>query len=528
MAQRYQVVMVGGGPVGVALALDLGLRGISCAVVERFTTPQRIPKGQGLTQRTLEHFYFWGIEKELRAQILRPKGYPIGNVTAYRDLMSEYWYRPPGREIVRDYYFQDNERLPQYLMEGVLRTRLKDCPQVDTYFGWRGETIEQDDSSARVTISRRDTGERQVLEADYIVGTDGAHSTVREQLGIGRDGADYDTRMVLAVLRSRQLNEGLKRFPECTTYRVLHPDLGGYWKFFGRVDADESFFFHAPVNKDTTPDNFDFAALVHEAGGFQFDVEFDHVGFWDLRIAVADRYRDGRIFIAGDAAHSHPPYGGFGLNSGLEDATNLGWKLAGVLNGWGGEGLLGSYSEERRPIFEETGRAVIAGGIEKDRQFLETYSPEKDRTEFERAWNQMSEDAGRQQQSYEPHYEGSPIVLGPINGVCSIHGKYSYEAHAGHHLTPQELSTGRNVFEELGPGFTLLAFGEQDKAVKAFEQAASSQKIPLKVVKDSYADRRTEYKAPLILVRPDQYVVWTGDEAPSDVTGVFQRVTGNG
>jgi 4-hydroxyisophthalate hydroxylase len=528
MANRYQVVMVGGGPVGVALALDLGLRGISCAVVERFMTPQRIPKGQGLTQRTLEHFYFWGIDRELRAAIIRPKGYPIGNITAYRDLMSEYWYRPPGREVVRDYYFQDNERLPQYLMEGVLRNRLQDCPQVDTYFGWRGDTVDQDDTTARVTITKSDTGERQVLEADFIVGTDGARSTVREQLGIDRGGADYDTRMVLAVLRSRQLNDGLKRFPECTTYRVLHPDLKGYWKFFGRVNADESFFFHAPVNKDTTPDNFDFHGQVQEAAGFKFDCEFDHVGFWDLRIAVASRYRQGRVLIAGDAAHSHPPYGGFGLNSGLEDATNLGWKLAAVLNGWGADVLLDSYGEERRPIFVETGEAMIAGGIEKDRKFLETYSPEKNKAEFEQAWKAMSTAAGQQQQSYEPHYEGSRVLFGPPNGVCSIHGKYSYEAHAGHHLTPQELSSGRNVYEELGSEFTLLAFGDQDRAVKAFEEAAAVQNIPLKLVKDSYADRRTEYKAQLILVRPDQYTVWTGDDAPADAGAILRRVTGRG
>src|SRR5215212_4802993 len=526
MAQRYQVVMVGGGPVGVALAVELGLRGISCAVVERYTSPQRIPKGQGLTQRTLEHFYFWGINEGLRAAKIRPAGYPIGNITAYRDLMSEYWYRPPGREVVRDYYFQDNERLPQYLMEGVLRTRLRDCPQVDTYFGWRGESVEQDEKSARVTIVKSDTGERQVLETDYVVGTDGAHSTVREQLGIGRDGADYDTRMVLAVLRSRQLNEGLKRFPECTTYRVLHPDLKGYWKFFGRVDADESFFFHAPVNKATTTENFDFHGLVQGAAGFELDCEFEHVGFWDLRIAVADRYREGRIFIAGDAAHSHPPYGGFGLNSGLEDATNLGWKLAATIAGWGSESLLDSYGEERRPIFVETGEAMIAGGIESDRKFLDRYNPEHDRAEFEKAWKELEMTSGTRQQAYEPHYEGSSVVVGPPDGVCSIHGKHSFRAVAGHHLTPQELSTGRNVFEELGPGYTLLAFGASEADVSSAENTARAMGIRLKVVQDTQADGRSSYEAKLILVRPDQYVVWTGDELNDPARSIFERVTG--
>ena len=158
---------------------------------------------------------------------------------------------------------------------------------------------------------------------------------VREQLGIDRGGADFDQRMVLAVFRSRELHEGLERFPERTTYRVLRPELAGYWQFFGRVDVGEGWFFHAPVPRETTPDNYDFLGLMQDAAGFQFAASFDHVGFWDLRIAVASRYRADRVFIAGDACHSHPPYGGFGLNSGLEDVANLGWKLAAVLQGLG-------------------------------------------------------------------------------------------------------------------------------------------------------------------------------------------------
>lgn len=525
MADRYQVIIAGGGPVGVALAVDLGLRGVSCALVERHKTPQRIPKGQNLTQRTLEHFYFWGIAGELRAARVMPKGYPIGGVTAYGDLMSQWWYAPPGREVVRSYYFQDNERLPQYCSEEVLRTRLGDCPSVKTYFGSSAKQFEQDDRGVRVTVA--DEGwpyEERVLEADYLVGCDGARSAVRDSLGIDRGGADFDQRMVLAVFRSRELHEGLKRFPERTTYRVLHPDLKGYWQFFGRVDVGEGWFFHAPVPGDATAESCDAQGLIQRAAGFEFSAEFDHVGFWDLRIAVASQYRQGRVFIAGDAAHSHPPYGAFGLNSGLEDVANLGWKLAAALEGWGGETLLDSYDKERRPIFVETGEEVIAAGIESDRTFLERYNPHRDQAEFEHAWKQLEVESGSRQQSYEPHYEGSPVVLGPPGGVCSIHGKHSYAAVAGHHLAPQPLSSGRNVFEELGPGFTLLAFGDGD--IKALEQAAKAQGVPLKVLRDTYDEPRTAYGSRLVLVRSDQYVVWAGDELPSDPAGLVRTVTG--
>jgi 2-polyprenyl-6-methoxyphenol hydroxylase-like FAD-dependent oxidoreductase len=519
-ARQFQVIVVGGGPVGLALAVDLGLRGVSCAVVERRLTPQRIPKGQGLTQRTLEHFYFWGIADELRAARLLPPGYPIGGVTAYGDLMSEYWFAPAGREVVRSYYFQDNERLPQYLTEEVLRRRLAELPNVVCMFGQAATTIEQDDSGVRVRLEDDD----EELQAEYVVGCDGARSTVREQLGIDRLGADFDQRMVLAVFRSRELPEGLKRFPERTTYRVLRPELAGYWQFFGRVDVGEGWFFHAPVPRDAHPESYDFHALIQQAAGFSFGATFDHVGFWELRIAVASRYRVGRVLIAGDACHSHPPYGGFGLNSGLEDVANLGWKLTAKLEGWGSDALLDSYGEERRPIFVETGEAMIAGGIEADRAFLERYSPERDRAEFAAAWQSLEANARTRQQSYEPHYEGSSVVVGPPGAVCSIFGQHSFAAQAGHHLTPQPLSSGRNVFEDLGRGFTLLAF---DADANAFAQAAQSLRVPLKVISDTYAQERQAYAARLVLVRPDQYVVWTGDAAPPDVHALFRKVTGS-
>src|ERR1700674_5298850 len=141
MEKRSQVIIVGGGPVGMALAVDLGLRGIACTLVERHRVPQRIPKGQNLTQRTLEHFYFWGCVDELRAARLLPPGFPIGGITAYGSLAGRYWYAPPGREAVSDFYYQPHERLPQYLTESVLRTRIKAFGSVVALFGWSATRI---------------------------------------------------------------------------------------------------------------------------------------------------------------------------------------------------------------------------------------------------------------------------------------------------------------------------------------------------------------------------------------------------
>jgi 4-hydroxyisophthalate hydroxylase len=522
---QTSVIVVGGGPVGLGLAATLGKAGIPCVVLERKIDPSAIPKGQNLTARSLEHFYYWDCADELRAARTMPDGFPIGGITAYLSLAGEYWYAPAGRETVSDFYYQRNERLPQYLTEAVLRTRVRALDSVSALFGWSAADIRWADDGVLVTAREDSSGARREIEGRYVVGCDGARSMVREQAGITSSGSDLNQRMVLAVFRSGDLDAGLERFPPRTTYRVLHPELEGRWRFFGRVDANGTWFFHSPVPEDATAASLDVHSLIERATGFPVACTFQHVGFWDLRVDIADTYRRGRAFIAGDAAHSHPPYGGYGLNTGLEDAVNLGWKLAAVLKEWGRPGLLDSYTRERRPIFVETGQA-ITDGIARDRAFLARYSPERDRAEFEDAWSART--AGdTAPPSYEPHYEGSPIVWGPPASACGVHGNHTFAARAGHHLAPVPLSRGRNIFEELGRGYTLVALTGDPRSAGAFEAAASKLRVPLSVLSDTFDGQRTEYKSRFILVRPDQYVAWSGDDLPADPEGVLRRVVGD-
>jgi len=524
MDRRHQVVIVGGGPVGIGLALDLGLRGIPCTVVEQRPHLSSIPKGQGLAQRTMEHMWNWGVAEQIRAARTMTPGHAIGQLTAYGNLMSEFWHASPARELVQDYYFQANERLPQYRTEEVLRRRLAELPHLHTHFGWKATAVSQDADGVRV-VAERD-GVQQKFRGSYVVGCDGGHSLVREQADIARRGTDWDELVALVVFRSPELHRALSRFPDRSTYRVLHPDLEGYWMFFGRVDVGEEFFFHAPVPSSAREQDYDFAALLHRAAGFTFDAAIEHVGFWDLRVQVAETYRAGRAFIAGDAAHTHPPYGGFGLNNGLEDAVNLSWKLTAAIEGWGGDRLLDSYSLERQAIFRDVGEDIIGGWIRDDREFLRSTSPTADRAEFERRFAEAAAGFGKRLRGFEPHYEGSPVVDGPPGGVTSAHGEHKFQARPGHHLPPQPLSSGRSVFEELGRGFTLLAFDADPDAVAEFEHAAKASGTPLTVVADTAAGGREAYGARLILVRPDQYVAWTGVDAPADLPALLARLTG--
>lgn len=519
--KEYDVVINGGGPVGMGLAIELGQRGIRTAVVERYREPSPIPKGQNLTQRTAEHFHFWGCERELREAHPLPADAGIGGMTTYGTLLSDYHYDWLNRAHVRDYYFRANARLPQYATERVLRARAVEIAEVEIFYGLAGRRLEVGDDGAELVAEGEDGAETGFF-GRYVVGCDGSRSVVRAASGITETLSDHNRMMALLVFRSPELHELLKRYPGKAFYNVLHPDFEGYWQFFGRVDYGLSWFFHAPVPFGTTAENHDFRGMLHRAVGQPFDLEFEHIGLWDLRISVADAYRKGRAFIAGDAAHSHPPYGGYGINTGFEDARNLGWKLAAVIEGWGGPELLDSYDAERRPVFASTARDFIERFIEEDHAFLERYSPERDAAEFEAAWSSRNLDAD-EVMAFEPNYAGSPIIGGP--GHPGAKGNHEHRARAGHHLSPRILPDGTNTFEHLGPGFTLLS--EDAHLVTAFEAAACEVGVPLSRVPVAAGALADAYGAPAVLVRPDQFVAWAGAEA-ADAGAVLRRAAGFG
>jgi 2-polyprenyl-6-methoxyphenol hydroxylase-like FAD-dependent oxidoreductase len=504
-----QVAVVGGGPVGLGLAIDLGLRGIDVVVVEKTRELHTIPKGQNLTQRTMEHFRAWGVEKRIREARLMPLDFPSAGVNAFGDLAGEYahpWFK---RSQVDRYYFTSNERLPQYLTERVLRDRLAGLDTVVVRYGCRAREV--DDRGSQVNVTTDDG----VITAAYVVGCDGSHSMVRDAAGITETRSDHDLKMVLLVFRSRDLHKILEeRYPKTAFFNVLHPDLDGYWRFLGRVDVGESWFFHAPVGPDSTETTFDYAGLLFETVGAEFSIDLDYIGFWDLRIATADTYRSGRIFIAGDAAHTHPPYGGYGINTGLEDARNLGWKMAADLDGWSGSGLLDSYSAERRPVFASTARDFIEAFIDRDREFITNHDADVDAAAFARAWDERK-GSSRGVSDYEPHYEGSPIVVGP-SGEPSAAGRHSLEPRPGHHLPPPGGEAG-DVFDSLGTGFTFInGSGQRETDATASARALG---IPIEVVEE----RR--YRVD-ILVRPDHYISWVGDGARIDLDGILRRSIG--
>jgi len=518
------VIIVGGGPVGMGLAIDLALRGVRSTVVERASTLHRIPKGQNLTQRTGEHFRAWGVSREIRDASPIPHAYGSAGVTAYGTFLGGYSYDWFRRGAVNQFYFAENERLPQYDTERVLRARAAQLDAIEVLYDRTVTGVSQDGDG--VTVEFVEDGKTRALRAPYAVGCDGSRSLVREAEGIEQDVDPHDRLMVLLVFRSKELHDLLERYPGKSIYNVLKPELDGYWQFLGRVDLGETWFYHAPVPMGTTAENTDFTAHLHAAVGATIAVEFDHIGFWDLRIAVARTYRNGRVFIAGDAAHSHPPYGGYGVNTGFDDIRNLGWKLAGAIAGWAGPGLLDSYSLERQPVFQSTAEHFIGRMIRDDRDFVRNFSPDKDKDAFEAEWARRASGGNADVTDYVPNYAGSPIVWGPDGARCGAQGEHRMTARAGFHLAPQALSSGRDLFDALGSGFALISLDGDPAVASAFQAAASEHGVPFTVIADSRDGGREAYEAAYVLVRPDLFVAWAGDETEGNEAALLARSVG--
>ena len=524
--KHYDVVVIGAGPVGCGLAIDLAQRGHSVCVIEKYQSSQRIPKGQNLTQRSGEHLRRWGVSDAIRKATLIPPEYGNQGITAYGSWLSGWHYDWFKRASVGEYYFADNERLPQYETERVLRARAASLSNVDLITGWAYRTHSEQTNSLTICVNKSDDETQHEIESSWLVGCDGARSPVREHAGIEQSLDARDKRMALVTFCSAELDQLLsERFPGCTIFNAVHPELDGYWQFLGRTDPHGSFFFHAPVSEESTVDTFDFPALLQRAAGVPVNATLEYVGFWDLRFTQAKNYRKGRVFVAGDAAHSHPPYGGYGVNLGFEDARNLAWKLDAILSGWGNDALLDSYSEERHPVFASTRDHFIARMIKNDADFTARFNPEVDRRAFEQQWNERARGGQKEVQLYVPHYSGSPVIDNDTDAASGAVGNHSHTAIAGFHLSPRDIGEDQvDLFALMGGGFSLIAIDAPQCTLDEFAGAAANLGVPLTVIVGSRTTENAQWQADLILVRPDEYIAWAGSAAQAKPAQLLRRV----
>jgi 2-polyprenyl-6-methoxyphenol hydroxylase-like FAD-dependent oxidoreductase len=521
-----EVVIAGAGPVGLALAVELGSRGVTCVVVEPRERSRRVPRAKLTNVRNMEHLRRWGLADELRARTPLPAAYStdiafVTQLLGGHELarFSNVFNTAPVRD---ERFAEPAQQVPQYIVEAVLRRGAEALPAVA--FRPAGERVERFDQDAEgVTVVT--TG--GTLRADYLVGCDGGGSTVREQAGIEMHGRRGIARNFSVVFRSRELARRIAFAPALHFWTVNERTPA----FMGPSDQDGLWWLQAT----RLPADVDFAALdplaliegvVGEGLG---DVEVVTTDPWEVHELMASGLRAGRVFLAGDAAHLHSPMGAHGMNQGLGDAVDLGWKLAATLQGWGGPALLHSYEAERQPFhrraIEEASLNYATLANELVRPDLDADGPAGDRArdEAERRIRQAKHREFNSLGLVLGHcVTGSPVIVDdgspvPAEEVETFTPRCRPGLRAPHAWLAPEVS----LYDRFGPGFTLLG----SDADGAFARAAAARGVPLTVVDE--AAIAALYDGRAALIRPDQIVAWAGDAAAADAGAVLDVATGH-
>jgi 2-polyprenyl-6-methoxyphenol hydroxylase-like FAD-dependent oxidoreductase len=532
---RPRVLIVGAGPVGLSLAIELGHRSIPCVVVERNDRVGYAPRAKTTNVRTREHLRRWGIADQLKAASPLGTDYPSNIVFCTRlagfqlTKFENAMYCAPGKNPL---YSEHAQWIPQYSVEEVLRAHAQSLPGVEIRFSSELQTFEQDTGSVTASVRDLNRGTVTKTTCEYLVGADGARSMVREAIGARMEGKYGLSRNFNVVFRAPGLAEAHRQGPAIMYWQVNAdaPSL------IGPMDRGDKWFFmptHVPEGMELA----DLAAApdwIRRATGIDLAYEVLSSDEWAASQLLADRYRDRRVFLAGDACHLHPPFGGFGMNMGIADGVDLGWKFAAVLQGWGGEGLLDSYERERRPVHKFVLEEAVTNHATLGNQLWQA-GIEDDSAEGARVRGEIGArvQAAKMREFYTLgvvlgyRYDDSPVIVGDgTDAMAHDFVNYVPSARPGGLAPHAWMHDGSSLYDHFGPGFTLLVTNDGDTAgVNAIRAAAAAGGVPLDVVRPSEPGIAELYKARFALIRPDQHVAWRGDAA-GDAAAVLTRIVG--
>lgn len=535
-ADAHEVLIAGGGPTGLVLAISLGMLGVPCVLVDKRPKPGFLPKMERCNARTMEIFRRLGIVDRIRSAGLAAD-LPM-DVFIVKSLAEPPLLRHPypsvaelkaaarrandGRHPAEPY-----QLISQYTLEPLLKSVAEAISGVEVRFGCELVDFEQGGGAVTSTLQYAD-GSQETLTSRYLAGCDGGASTVRERLGVELHGGGDSGLIELyqALYRSDELFERIQMGPG-RHYHVADTHA----TFLIVQDDTRHFTLHTAADRDV-----DMSELFRQVVGMPVDFELLYVGKWSQRLMLADRYREGNVFLAGDAAHLVIPTGGLGMNTGVGDATDLAWKLAGMVNGWGGRGLLDSYESERRPVGERnvnasriawTGRRAWRSVCTPE-VFVEGTVGEAARAEVVR----VAEIEQRKSNSLLGielgyRYEGSALVC-PEEGDAPDPNSFKYTPTSwpGGRLPNVWLPDGCALQDKLGFGFTLVRTTNDGIDVTELKDAFEDLGAPFEIVDVPGEDGHRVYERKLVLVRPDLHVVWRGDEAPVGARRLAAMATG--
>jgi 2-polyprenyl-6-methoxyphenol hydroxylase-like FAD-dependent oxidoreductase len=522
----------------------LGWLGVDCVVIEAGDGTVDNAKFVDINMRTMEYCRRWGIAEEIRdrgfdAHFPQDIIY-VTTLTGY--LLARQPFPPFAEFRTPPTAAERIARCPQTIFDPILQRTAAAYPSVRFRYRTRCEEVMQDPGGVTLQLTDVASGKRETLRAAYVACCQGAASTIREALGIGFEGAGTLSNNANVVFRSAELTRIHDKGPGF--YTAIGPE--GRWASILAIDGRTTWRLQLtrPVDR-TTFDTAEAARLIRRFAGRDFDFEIVSALVWTRREVVAERYAVDRIFLLGDAAHQLSPAGGFGLNTGVGDATNLSWKLAATFAGWGGASLLASYEAERRPIGRRNvraaterwnqnhvadsvpGEAILAAGPEGERvraQVRERLQPLLDRVNCGYEFGARYEDAGLQ---LGYRYEDSPLIVAdptppPPDDVRTYYPVARPGARAPHFWLREDAS----ILDTFGRGFVLLRLGRDAPPAGGFEQAAAERRLPLTVHAFDHPQLLHLYNQPLVLVRPDGHVAWRGGRPPADCGAILDVARG--
>jgi 2-polyprenyl-6-methoxyphenol hydroxylase-like FAD-dependent oxidoreductase len=537
MPNDTPVLVVGAGPVGLALAGDLGWRGIPCRLIEKTDGAILQPRMDLVGIRTMEFCRRWGIADWVR-DAPYPNDYPqdcvyVTGLNGYElgrePLPSRADERPPPQSP------QKRERVPQDLFDPILKRFAGSFPQVTLRYRTELLGYEQTAKGVRTRVRDAITGVTATISADFLVGADGASSTVREIAGIGMSGnpaLTYTTNVVFRCADFPALHDKGK------AYRFIFIGPEGTWLTIVAINGRDRFRMSIVGSPEkVSHGEADIHQALRRAVGRDFDYQIESVLRWVRRELVADSFGQERVFIAGDAAHLMSPTGGLGMNTGIQDAVDLGWKLQAVLRGWGGQYLLRSYEAERRPVAlrnvdvssRNLGRMLATRARRPPPELFEAgQQGDAVRREYG-AWftETMRHEWFMNGVHLGYRYDDSPVVwpdgtlAPPLESMT-----YTQTARPGARAPHVWLPDGRSTLDLFGRGLVLLRLGGKAPSGDGLRVAAEQRGVPLEIVTLDIAEAIKAYRSRLVLVRPDGHVAWRGDNEPKDTGAVIDVIRG--
>lgn len=532
------VIIAGGGPVGMTLALELAHHNVRSIVLEQNETTTRHPKMDLTNGRSMELFRRLGIVPALRA-VGVPEDHPLDVVWGTRlngHVLKRFAYPSPKVMSIRAIAANDGRstseppmRVSQIVLEPVLKAALDANSLIDVRFGSAFEDLTQDAGGVTVTVRKSATGEVEKLRCGYLAGCDGGGSKVRRKLNIELEGEHAIGRAYMVHFKSSAdilHRHGL----------IYHFQTG-----LGTVisqDGGETYTLQMMLPPGVDEKALDPADLLRQFAGEDFQFEILVSNPWSPHMVIAEEYGRGRVFLAGDAVHQVVPTGGYGMNTGIADAVDLGWKLAAAVNGWAGPQLLGSYKIERHQIAVQNRAAAL-------RHLMVRVAIGEKINEAEQACDLDSEEAAEKRQAlgrdiaalgnaeneswgieHGYRYTGSPVIAvadedGTEPAFDPLHSAPT--TWPGSRLPAVFLEDGSVLADQLGRDFSLLVADDLD--VSELVKGAAEAGVPLTLVKVPELARSILQKK-LVLVRPDQHVAWRGDDVPAHARALFDQVAG--